>query len=39
MLIILGIFMFNQFNSNTPSREIPYSTFTEELVREGRVRS
>ncbi len=39
MLIILGIFMFNQFNSNTPSREIPYSTFTEELVREGRVRA
>jgi cell division protease FtsH len=39
MLIILGIFMFNQFNSNTPGREIPYSTFTEELVKEGRVES
>lgn len=38
MLIILGIFVFNQFNVGAPSRDIPYSTFLD-LVQEGNVRS
>ncbi len=36
MLLILGIFVFNQFNAGGSSREITYSTFTE-LVEAGRV--
>ena len=36
MLIILGIFVFNQFNSSGSSREINYSTFTD-LVQQGKV--
>ncbi|MEX2534042.1 MAG: ATP-dependent zinc metalloprotease FtsH [Trueperaceae bacterium] len=38
MLIILGIFVFNQFNAGGTSRDINFSTFTE-LVDEGRVAS
>ena len=38
MLIILGIFVFSQFNSRGPSREIEYSTFVE-FVEEGAVES
>ncbi len=38
MLIILGIFVFNQFNSGGSSREINYSTFTG-LVEQGKVAS
>ncbi len=38
MLIILGIFVFNQFNSGGSSREINYSTFTN-LVDQGKVAS
>ena len=38
MLIILGIFVFNQFNAGSTSRDINFSTFTE-LVDEGRVAS
>jgi cell division protease FtsH len=38
MLIILGIFVFNQFNAGGSSRDINFSTFTE-LVDEGRVAS
>jgi cell division protease FtsH len=38
MLIILGIFVFNQFNSGGSSREINYSTFTK-LVDSGKVAS
>lgn len=36
MLIILGIFVFNQFNSSGSSREINYSTFTN-LLEQGKV--
>jgi len=36
MLMILGIFVFNQFNSPGAPREITFSTFTQ-LVDEGRV--
>ena len=36
MLIILGIFVFNQFNSGGSSREINFSTFTQ-LVDSGKV--
>lgn len=36
MLLILGIFVFNQFNSNGATRDINFSTFTE-LVEDGRV--
>ncbi len=38
MLIILGIFVFNQFSAGTGSREINFSTFTE-LLSSGRVAS
>jgi cell division protease FtsH len=38
MLIILGIFVFNQFNAGGTSRDINFSTFTQ-LVDEGRVAS
>lgn len=38
ILIVLGIFMFNQFNANTPSREISYLDFLN-LVRGGQVES
>ncbi len=38
MLLILGIFVFNQFNAGGSSREITFSTFTN-LVQEGRVAS
>jgi len=38
MLIILGIFVFNQFNSGGSSRQINYSTFTN-LVASGKVAS
>ena len=38
MLIILGIFVFNQFNAGGAPREINFSTFTE-LVEQGRVAS
>ena len=38
MLLILGIFVFNQFNSNGTTRDINYSTFTS-LVEEGKVAS
>jgi len=38
MLIILGIFVFNQFNSGGSSREINYSDFTQ-LVASGKVAS
>ncbi|MEX2543405.1 MAG: ATP-dependent zinc metalloprotease FtsH [Trueperaceae bacterium] len=38
MLIILGIFVFNQFNAGGSSRDINFSTFTQ-LVDEGRVAS
>ena len=38
MLLILGIFVFNQFNSSGASREITYSTFTN-LVADERVAS
>ncbi len=38
MLLILGIFVFNQFNSNGATRDINYSTFTE-LVEDGKVAS
>jgi cell division protease FtsH len=38
MLIILGIFVFNQFNAGGAPREITFSTFTE-LVDDGRVAS
>ena len=38
MLIILGIFVFNQFNSGGSSRQINYSTFTN-LVDQGKVAS
>ena len=38
MLIILGIFVFNQFGATGPSREISYSTFLE-LVDDGKVES
>ncbi|HEX7000124.1 MAG TPA: ATP-dependent zinc metalloprotease FtsH [Trueperaceae bacterium] len=38
MLLILGIFVFNQFNAGGGSREITYSTFTD-LVEDGRVAS
>ncbi|HRN19360.1 MAG: ATP-dependent zinc metalloprotease FtsH [Trueperaceae bacterium] len=38
MLLILGIFVFNQFNSGTGSREINFSTFTG-LVDQGKVAS
>jgi hypothetical protein len=34
MLIILGIFVFNQFNAGGTPREINFTTFTE-LVDEG----
>jgi ATP-dependent Zn protease len=36
MLIILGIFVFNQFGASGTPREINFSTFTQ-LVDEGRV--
>lgn len=36
MLIILAIFIFNQFNTSAPSKEITYATFLE-LVEEGKV--
>lgn len=36
MLIILGIFVFNQFNAGGSPREITFTTFTE-LVDQGRV--
>ena len=36
MLIILAIFIFNQFNTSSPSKEITYATFLE-LVEEGKV--
>ncbi len=38
MLLILGIFVFNQFNSGSGSREINFSTFTG-LVDQGKVAS
>ena len=38
MLIILGMFVFNQFNAGGASRDINFSTFTD-LVDEGRVAS
>ena len=38
MLIILGIFVFNQFNAGPAGSEIGYSTFTN-LVQEGKVQS
>src|SRR5690606_1592432 len=38
MLLILGIFVFNQFNAGGSSREITFSTFSE-LLAEGRVAS
>jgi cell division protease FtsH len=38
MLIVLGIFIFSQFNARGPSREIPYSAFTQ-LIDEGAVQS
>ena len=38
MLLILGIYVFSQFNSNGSAREITYSTFSE-LVVQGRVAS
>ena len=38
MLIILGIFVFNQFNSGGSSREINFSTFAN-LVDQGKVAS
>ncbi|MCC6312134.1 MAG: ATP-dependent zinc metalloprotease FtsH [Trueperaceae bacterium] len=38
MLLILGIFVFNQLNSGSGSREINYSTFTG-LVDQGKVAS
>ena len=38
MLIILGIFVFSQFNTRGPSKEIEYSTFVD-FVEEGRVDS
>ena len=38
MLIILGIFVFNQFSAGTGSGEINFSTFTE-LLDDGRVAS
>ena len=38
MLIILGIFVFNQFSAGTGSREINFSTFVE-LLDSGRVAS
>jgi cell division protease FtsH len=38
MLIVLGIFIFSQFNARGPSREIPYSAFTN-LVDDGAVQS
>ncbi len=38
MLLILGIFVFNQFNSNNTSREVTFSTFTG-LMDQGRVAS
>jgi len=38
MLLILGIFVFNQFNAGGSSREITFSTFSE-LVADGRVAS
>ncbi|HEX7004297.1 MAG TPA: ATP-dependent zinc metalloprotease FtsH [Trueperaceae bacterium] len=38
MLIILGIFVFNQFNAGGASRDINFSTFTD-LVEEGKVAS
>ncbi len=38
MLLILGIFVFNQFNSGGTTREINYSTFTS-LVADGKVSS
>src|SRR5690606_41926796 len=38
MLLILGIFVFNQFNSTGANREINFSTFTN-LVDQDRVAS
>jgi len=38
MLLILGIFVFNQFNTSGAAREITYSTFTN-LLEQGRVAS
>ncbi len=38
MLIILGIFVFNQFTSGGPSRDINFSTFTD-LIAQGKVSS
>ncbi|MDZ7702955.1 MAG: ATP-dependent metallopeptidase FtsH/Yme1/Tma family protein [Trueperaceae bacterium] len=38
MLIILGIFVFNQLNAGSSSQDVPYSTFID-LVQEGRVAS
>ena len=38
MLLILGIFVFNQFNSTNTSREVTFSTFTG-LMDQGRVAS
>ncbi len=38
MLLILGIFVFNQFNSSGAARDINYSVFTE-LVEDGKVAS
>ncbi len=38
MLIILGIFVFNQFNATPSGSEIGYSTFID-LVEEGKVQS
>ncbi len=38
MLIILGIFVFNQFSSSGPTRDISYTTFLE-LIDSGRVAS
>ncbi len=38
MLIILGIFVFNQFNAGAPSKEISYSAF-KTLLADGKVES
>ena len=38
MLIILGIFVFSQFNTRGPSKEVEYSTFLD-FVEEGQVDS
>ena len=38
MIIVLGIFVFNQFNAGLPSKEISYSTFID-LVSTDQVES